>query len=268
MVSIARGVSVSSSGGVLLPSERSINEDERILCSRNPEDFDCFKPLLTFHIVFLELFIAVGLELTAVLLYFLWPSSYDSCDPFFILIYTHAVFWIVVLIIHNFLRMKHQQLRIRGYIDFYKYIVSSAKIAFYIVSATNTFLLVMVTLFCQHYSNIKEQCENGRFLKPTEYLLGVITVENICFVPFCISYLIKVHKFNQDKPFPDFRKNDWMPHNFQDVGQPLGEIGFRYPEEELNELLKKQADVIQCLRDRNDALCEQIIQLEESIRLD
>ncbi|KAG8226465.1 hypothetical protein J437_LFUL009782 [Ladona fulva] len=269
MVSVARSVSVSSSGGVLTCGH-STNDDEddgrRILTCKYPEDFDHFKPLQTIHVVLLELFVTAGLELAAVSLYFLWPPNLDSCDPFFFLIYAHAVFWLVIYIFHNFLRLKHHQLRIRGYVEFYKKIVFSAKVKFYVVSGINTFLLVMLALFCQNYGDIKEQCDNRTFLKPMEYLLCIISLEILCLIPFCISYISKVSRFNREKPCPDFRKNDWEPYMLREGGRPLGEIGFRNPNEEIHELLEKQADIIRCLRDRNDALCEQIIQLEGLMR--
>ncbi|XP_046402334.1 transmembrane protein 192 [Ischnura elegans] len=269
MVSITRGVSISSSGGVLLPSESSADADDDncILCSRNHADFDGFKPLRTGHVVFLQLMIAVGVEVAAVLLHFLWPSSLGKCEPFFIIVYAHAVFWLIVLIVHSFLRQKHHMLMIRGYVEFHKNIAVSSKITFYLVSATNTLMLVLVTVLCQNYDDLKKQCENPSFLRPYEYLLGIISLENIFFIPYCISYLVKVRRFNRKKDLPDFRKNEWQPQFVGESNHTSGEIGFWNTRDEYEKLVQTQADIIRCLRFRSDALCEKIIELEGSFGL-
>ncbi|XP_071454082.1 transmembrane protein 192 [Hetaerina americana] len=269
MVSIARGVSVSSGGGVFLSSDTPEEGDDNdcILSSRDREDFDSFSPLNTGHIVLLQLMIAVGVELTAVLLYFLWPPSLGRCEPFYIIIYTHAVFWLIALIIHNFLRLKHHVLRLRGYVDFHKVIATSGKITFYIVSATNTLMLVIVTILYQNYGDLQKKCDSASFLKPYEYLLGIITIENMFFIPYCLSYIAKVRNYNKERPSPDFMKNDWGPQTIGESSRASGEIGLWNANEQCQKLLEKQAGIIRCLRDRNDALCALIIQWEASFRL-
>ncbi|XP_023714736.1 transmembrane protein 192 isoform X2 [Cryptotermes secundus] len=272
MVSLSRNYNTSSGGGVffsdasLSVSAAGDDDDSQllqpVLCTDMAKKFT---PLNTVVAVTVELFLCVTMLATAIVLAVVWPENMERCAPYFIILYIHAAFWCVALIVDNHIRQKHHALRVNGYLEFYQHTHQHSRIPFYIVSLWNTVLLALSTAFSHLYKDFRQQCNISEFLKPVNYLCVFIAVETTVLAYFMVIYICKVIKFNRSKPPPDVQREEWMMNFIQD-SYSGGEVGYRERGDHIHDLLEKQADLIRYLKDRNTKLSHKIMLLSRQIQ--
>jgi len=138
-------------------------------------------------------------------------DSEDICPvrPFSLLIYCHAVYWLVHLFVDPYLKTAHKHNRIQGYLLFYMDTKNIRRAPFYAVSLGNCALLladVVLNDFCHAYPG---SCVHGRFSR-VDWLRGLITVEAMAIMCLFGFYIRKVQIFNRGKFKPDVMRPEIM----------------------------------------------------------
>lgn len=87
-------------------------------------------------------------------------------------------------------RMKHFDLRINGYLDFYNKIRIQHRLPFYVVSLWNAVIMLIQTIMHHFYpDNFEQECLQGGLLSPLSYLCAFITVEFLVIAGVNIDYI-------------------------------------------------------------------------------
>ncbi|XP_025100371.1 uncharacterized protein LOC112567772 isoform X2 [Pomacea canaliculata] len=134
-----------------------------------------------------------------------------------LILYIHGATWFLLVAIHYFLYVEHQNSLLRGYFNFHLETRNLRHISLHINSAANAVLLVVTKL-------LDEVCDkNGtcHFLNKTRYLQIIISVEVLVALVFLLIYLVKTMHFNRAKEAPDFMKSTLdssLPSTQQEVG--------------------------------------------------
>ncbi|XP_069671714.1 transmembrane protein 192 isoform X2 [Periplaneta americana] len=180
---------------------------------------------------------------------------------------TVAVVTLELLIsgVDKHVKEKHHELRVNGYLEFYRQTHSHSRIPLCIVSLWNAVLLVLSTVFQHLYEDFRQQCTVSGFAKPVNYLCIIIAVETVLLTCTIILYIRRVVQFNSSKPPPDVLREEWMISFIQD-SYSGGEVGYRERGDHIHDLLEKQADLIRYLKDRNTKLSHKIMLLSTQIR--
>jgi len=150
-------------------------------------------------------------------------------QPFSLLIYCHAAYWLLHLIIDPYLKSKHKANRLQGYLLFYLDTKNIRRAPFYVVSIGNFALLVadvVLNDFCHAYAS---SCTHGRFSR-VDWLRGLITVEAMAVLCLFSFYIRKVQTFNRGRFKPDVMR----PEIMHGLGVSLV-LKFPRPDEETTE---------------------------------
>lgn len=264
MVSLTRRVNTSAGGGVFF-NDGLINGDDEDVQGLQPlhgsDEINGFRKLHTFTPVVLKLFLIVLTQVAIIVLLCLWPEFRYKCEPFFLLIYIHVAYWCISWILHQHLKLKHRMLRVNGYLEFYKQTEAHIRIPFYIISLWNAILLVISSVYHNVYGDLEQRCmSQTSSLSPNNVIGAIMTLETGILIPVLMTYLVKVRRFNETRPPPDVQREDWMMSFVRD-SFPGGEVGYREPNEQIHDLLAKQADLIRYLKEHNAMLNHKIMQL-------
>lgn len=111
----------------------------------------------------------------------------------------------------------------------------------------------------QHYygESFAEKCI-ASYLNPLNYIVGFIVAETLIFLIVHGSYIHRVLKFNAAKLPPDA---------LQGINTVTGSaIGLMQRGSDVNELLEKQADLIQYLQQKQQNLNQRIMQMSNQLR--
>ncbi|XP_063232087.1 transmembrane protein 192 [Bacillus rossius redtenbacheri] len=263
MVSLSRGFSSSSGGGVFFnDASLSIEDDaqqlEPIIGALEASNFHTLDTVL---VSALHLSLAIGQLVLALVLFVVWPYDSRRCDPYFIILYVQAAHWCISLIIHLHIKNKHNLLRVNGYHEFFRKMYSRSQMPFYIVSMWSAVLLVVAAAGEQASPDFRRQCRSeSSYLSPAGYLCGVVGAETLALVAAISFYLSRVVRFNRKKPAPDVLRDEWMISLIQN-NYGSGEVGYRERSSQLQDLLEKQADVIRSLRDQSARLSLKVMLL-------
>ena len=123
-------------------------------------------------------------------------------DSFSLLIYVHSFYWAAHLILDPYLKKKHKENRIAGYLDFYLKTKNIRRAPFYLVSVGNFGLLIVMTIL-HDYCGYTEKCEGGNRFMKVDWLRGLITVECMTIMSLYSYYIIKMREFNRLQMPPD-----------------------------------------------------------------
>lgn len=83
--------------------------------------------------------------------------------------------------------MKHYDLRINGYLEFYRKTKVHHRLPFYFVSLINSVLLVLQALMQHMYSNkFVEKCVAVSIASPLSYLTSIVLFE------FCVLAVVEI----------------------------------------------------------------------------
>jgi len=244
-----------NTGGRLFEHSNMDDQLEPILA----EDEENFKPLKTVFPFSFHLLISSIISLVGIILASCWKDD-KRCEAYFIMLYLRAAFWVVTYIFDRIINHHHEHLRLNGYHDFHRATSVHKGIPLHIVSLWNTSIMVIQTLI-QHYygTNFRYHCVQV-MLSPIVYITLFSCLETIVFVAVHGSYITKVLNFNNLQPAPDA-----MACGGHSIG--AGSVGLTQRGADVAELLEKQADLINYLKDHNDRLNETVWTLNEEVKI-
>lgn len=153
--------------------------------------------------------------------------------------------WVLMLLFTCCMRHHHNRVRSRGYLRFYRQIQKLRHLPFFIHSAGNVLLLFLLA---------------AQF-SPTVYtymMLGVLGLELLVTVPCLIYYTVKVMQFNRARAAPDVNEEE-ISHTYSVTSLPT-ETGLRGGSN-LEEVVEKQADLIEYLKQHNTLLSKRLLNL-------
>ena len=129
-------------------------------------------------------------------------NPYLQChvDSFSLLVYVHSLYWIFHLCLDPYLKKKHKNNRIAGYLDFYLNTKNIRRAPFYLVSFGN-FAILSATTILHDYCNLANVCKD-RFTK-IDWIRGLITIECTLIVFLFSYYVFRMRQFNRQKLPPD-----------------------------------------------------------------
>ncbi|CRL01522.1 CLUMA_CG014392, isoform A [Clunio marinus] len=220
------------------------------------ENFSRFKKLRTIPHFSLHLLISTIISIFGIILAATWPDS-KRCEAYFIMLYVRAGFWIITWVFDYIVKYHHDQLRLNGYHDFYRATKTHKSVPLTIVSLWNTALLTVAAGIHHYYGdNFFIKCMES-FLSPVVYVTAFTVAET--FVLFAVhgTYIYRVHKFNTSQMPPDA---------LQGINTVLGSVGLMQRGADITELLEKQADLINYLRDHNMKLNQKLMQVTNQFR--
>ena len=108
-----------------------------------------------------------------------------------------------------YLKKKHKENRIAGYLDFYLKTKNIRRAPFYLVSVGNFMLLIVTTILHDYCGGFALICREDRFMK-VDWLRGLITVECMTIMSLFSYYIIKMREFNRMQMPPDGKINDFL----------------------------------------------------------
>ncbi|XP_033227882.1 transmembrane protein 192 isoform X2 [Belonocnema kinseyi] len=235
-----------------------------VLSSQEQENF---QKLETIPVVAFPLIFGVALEITGIIFVSLWQKEEDKCETYFILLYLHCTYWLIIMLTDHFLKARHHHLRISGYLDFYQSTYQHIRTPLFIGSLWNTFyLLLAVVLHQTHKLDYEKYCSSSEWFTPLNYIVLLTTLEVLIIVPVYVNYIKRVHRFNILKPPPDVTREEWVTSFTQDSYAAGSEIGYHQRGSHVAELLEKQADLIRYLRDHNVKLSHRMMLLASQRR--
>ncbi|XP_059472164.1 transmembrane protein 192 isoform X2 [Neocloeon triangulifer] len=267
MVSLARSPSRSAVGGFSFANENSINTDDdeiRILQPVLGCEDEFFQPLGTVTCAVFQIIVCVLFSVLAIALVLAWPLERHACEPFYFMAYGQIFFWIFMMLTHFYIGSCHEKIRRAGYLDFVLDIRVLYAMPSHIVTLGNVAILLVSSIVHQVYGlNLETKCENPayKFMTPVIYEAAVVLVQNIIMMPFLVSYMMRVMRFNRVQPPPDVQREEWLASVIDDSVFKKGEVGFRERTDQTALLLEQQADLIRYLKEHNAHLGQKLVQL-------
>ncbi|KAM9857389.1 transmembrane protein 192 [Aulostomus maculatus] len=162
-----------------------------------------------------------------------------------IIVFGKVFLWALVALFTACVQHHHSQARNRGYLRFYKQMQGLKQLPLTIHSAGNVLLLVVVA------SGLPETVR-------TYILIGVLGLELLVGLPCLLHYTVKVMRFNTDRSAPDVSQEE---HSYtHSVTSLPTETGFREGSS-LEDVVEKQADLIEYLKQHNSLLSKRLLNL-------
>lgn len=226
-----------------------------IMSSQNPEPF---KPIYTGYLTILEAAI-VSVYALACYIDILGKFDYENKLPFQkVSLYAilHVFIWALVGIFDRIIQWRHQKLRRRGYLKKYLRFHNIRRVPYATFSTGNAAIIIM---FAGIYKLLSESKSVFKF----DYLLLIIIgIEMLITIPVCIYYTTLTILFNLRRHKPDAVYTGTSSHLF---ASPPPDLGFARNSEQDNieELLDKQADMIRYLQFHNANLGRKVMELQK-----
>lgn len=161
------------------------------------------------------------------------------------IVFGKGFLWGLVLLFTVVVRHHHRQARSRGYLKFYRETHEVIHLPLVLHSIGNTLLLWVVA------AKIPDDLR-------TYLVLAVLGLELLVSFPCLIYYTVKVVQFNTERAAPDVSQEEHL-HNFSVTSVPT-ETGFREGSS-LAEVVDKQADLIEYLKQHNALLSRRLLNL-------
>lgn len=137
----------------------------------------------------------VALEISGIIFVSLWPKEVDKCETYFILLYLHCAYWILIMVVDYFIKARHHNLRISGYLDFYQSTYQHIRTPLFIVSLCNTFYLFLAVVLHQiHKADYSIYCKSSELFTPLNYIFLFTTIEVFIIVPTYVNYISEYKK--------------------------------------------------------------------------
>lgn len=202
--------------------------------------------LTVLHVVYVILSILVAV------LCVLENHSVDQCNSVLqpveggdAIVFGKVFLWGLVLLFTVCVKYHHRQARSRGYLKFYRQTHEVIHLPLFLHSGGNTLLLWVEAA--------KIPLELRTYL-----VLTILVVELLVTLPCLVYYTVKVIQFNCERAAPDVSQEEHL-HNFSIASVPT-ETGFREGSN-LAEVVEKQADLIEYLKQRNSLLSRRLLNL-------
>lgn len=121
-----------------------------------------------------------------------WPEQHDKCDTYFIYLYLHCAYWLIVMVTDHIVKARHHKLRIEGYLDFYQMTYRLLRTPLFITSLWNVcYLLLAVILHHTHKVDYEQYCKASEWSTPLNYIFLLTNVELVIILPAYINYISK-----------------------------------------------------------------------------
>lgn len=259
MVSLIRNFGSNTGGRFFEDSSTRMDDSHTML---DPilatEDDDGFRPLKTVPAFSLHLVISSCISLTGIILAATWDDS-KRCEAYFIMLYLRAAFWLITYLFDHFVKNRHEKMRLDGYHDFYRCTDRHRTVPLQIVSLWNTFLLAVQALIQHFYGDdFAQKCVVVGLLSPIVYITLFCSLETLVLSIVHGTYITKVVHFNRAAAPPDALQGS--------RGHSSGSLGLTQRGLSTAELLEKQADLINYLKDHNLKLNQKIMQMNAQVR--
>ncbi|XP_073721157.1 transmembrane protein 192 [Misgurnus anguillicaudatus] len=200
----------------------------------------------------------VYVALCVVITVFCWISDEHSAqctaalqgiDSKSLVVLGKVALWVFVFIYDRFVQHHHNAVRRRGYLNFYRMTRGMKSLPLLIYSAGNAAMLTVIassSLLDAHVKNLS-----------VYLLLTIICLELLLSIICLIKYAVHVVRFNSKKPRPDVNEEE---RSFGCSSDEHTETGFR-DGSSLEEVVEKQADLIDYLKHHNTLLNKRILTL-------
>ncbi|KAI1887740.1 hypothetical protein AGOR_G00193470 [Albula goreensis] len=184
-------------------------------------------------------------------------NNQDQCRRYLSDLHSHTVIvfakvclWLLLVLFERVVQRHHSRVRNRGYLQFYRSTRNLKSLPILIHSTGNAAVLMILAA---------EPLLSGVKHLSLYLLLGVLVLE-LLSVPCLLLYSVKVQKFNRESPEPDVSQEE-RSHGFPSPTHPLcTETGFR-DGSNLEDVVEKQADLIEYLKQHNSLLSKRILSL-------
>ncbi|XP_041839818.1 transmembrane protein 192 isoform X2 [Melanotaenia boesemani] len=161
------------------------------------------------------------------------------------IVYGKVCLWVLVMMFTGCVQHHHSKVRSRGYLRFYRQTQWLKQVPLTIHSSGNVLLLILLA------TNLSQTVH-------TYMLLSVLGMELLVAVPCLLFYTVKVMQFNRDRAAPDVSQEE-LSHTYSVTSLPT-ETGFRGASS-LEEVVEKQADLIEYLKQHNTLLSKRLLNL-------
>lgn len=216
------------------------------------------KKLKTIPHFSIHLLVSTTISVVGIILAATWPES-KRCEAYFIMLYCRAGFYVITLFFDWLVKHHHQKLRLNGYHDFSREMATHHKIPLKVVSFFNTVILAVAAAIHHYYGeNFMQKCIKSVF-SPIVYLTGLNSFETIIFFVVHGTYILKVAKFNSQNLAPDAMRGS-------SATRFSGSLGLVHSQSEVHELLEKQSDLIEYLREHCNRLNQKLQQMSNQLR--
>jgi len=221
-----------------------------------------FKKIPTIPAAIVQLVLCLG----QIVLVFVLPVLCDKKDTqcalnsFSLLIYTHGGHWAFFLVIDQYLHHHHHKSRLNGYLEFYLKTKNMRRAPFYILSAGNAVLMIVIMI-------LHDYCDNQPHCKSTltkvDYLRGLITLESLVIMCLVAHYMICVIDFHKQQLPPDVLRED-ITSSIMLTSSNAETIGC-LEQDQMQEVLERQADMIRYLHEHTENLGRKILVLTNQL---
>ncbi|XP_077575111.1 transmembrane protein 192 [Stigmatopora nigra] len=162
-----------------------------------------------------------------------------------VVVFAKAALWLLVAAFTACVRHHHARARGRGYLRFYRKASRLQHLPLAVHSAGNAALLVVVA--ARLSTSVRAYL-----------LLALLALELLAALPCLLYYSALVMMFNAERAPPDVSREEHL-HNFTTAGSAT-ETGFREASR-LDEVVEKQADLIEYLKQHNGSLSRRLLNL-------
>ncbi|XP_028833897.1 transmembrane protein 192 [Denticeps clupeoides] len=158
--------------------------------------------------------------------------------------------WVCVCGYECLVQRHHNGARGRGYLQFYRETRAAKRLPLLIHSTGNACVLLLLSL-----ADVLKALQKHL---PLYLLLGVLCLELLLSLTSLLIYTVKVMRFNMEKPSPDINQEEQSNSYFSNSSPTHTETGFR-DGSSLEEVVEKQADLIEYLKQHNTQLSKRIL---------
>lgn len=219
-----------------------------------------FRCLRTVHLSVFHLLLSLSIFITAIIFETKWSNATD-CQTYYYLLYIRCSYWILTLILDTIITWRHNEIRRYGYHEFYRKNILNYKSApLHVVTLWNMIIFLVQTIMQQTYAaDFPLRCQ-ASLRSPTTYLSVFCGLETIILIFVHGIYINRVGQFNRINCLPDA---------LRDMEQPfIGTIGITIDKNnKISELLERQADLIDYLKQSNYHLNKKVLELREEIKM-
>lgn len=184
------------------------------------------------------------------------PNNPDRIVAYFCMI--HVLVWAIVGVFDRVIQWRHQALRRKGYLKFYRKMRNIRRLPFIFVSLINAVILLFISLL--YIFSVREEQEIfKKRLHSVDFLYIIVGLELILTLPCLIYYIVRATQFNCAQQAPDVIQDTYSGST--SPTNSVTAVGFR-DGEDLDELLERQADMIRYLQQHNANLGRRILELQ------
>ncbi|XP_029368346.1 transmembrane protein 192 isoform X2 [Echeneis naucrates] len=162
-----------------------------------------------------------------------------------VIVFGKVCLWVLVLVFTHCVQHHHSQARRRGYLRFYRDMRGLDYVPLTVHSTGNVLLLVVLA------ARLSTQVQSYM-------VLCILGLELLVGVPCLLYYTVKVRRFNRERAAPDVSQEEYS-HSYSVTSLPT-ETGFREGSS-LEEVVEKQADLIEYLKQHNTLLSKRLLNL-------